>query len=519
MKRKNWKFLLLLLVLTFGLGQNGGCLGFLSSCIRDTTPPSIQITNPSNNSTVSGIVTIRATATDNIGVAKVEFYVDGSKVGEDTSRPYEYNWNTDTLTYGTQHSIQAKAYDNAGNVGESPIITVTIGDSNAPEVVITNPTDGSTVSGTVLIQAQVTERSKKTKAPSGVAKVEFYIDNNKVGEDTSSPYEYSWNTTTVSNSNHILVAKAIDNAGNSADSMPITVSVNNIYAIYAGGSYPGKVYTYNGTQWTSISPELGDAVLSIVLYNGHLFAGVTTSDGRGQVWRYEGGNNWILVGDNLDDKVCSLAVYQGELYAGTAWNGMRLYRYISGSNWEKVVDYYPWNGTSCLYVYNNYLLMGDLGYDLIGIWDGTSFYPVESGWTGSCIYDFQEFNGKVYASAWYGRLWESSDGTSWNILLDYGSSHMWELEVFNNALYMGYENGELRASSVPDYGTLIYTAPDGIISMTKSGNNLYFGTGADALYYYGGDGIANIYRYDGSSVTQISENDEFGGGVQVLYAP
>jgi Leucine-rich repeat (LRR) protein len=93
-------------------------------------------------------------------------------------------------------------------------------------VTITNPQNGQTVSGTVTIQAQVTERSKKTKAPSGIAKVEFYIDNNKVGEDTSSPYEYSWNTTQYTDGTHTITAKAYDNAGNVGESPVISVTIS-----------------------------------------------------------------------------------------------------------------------------------------------------------------------------------------------------------------------------------------------------------------------------------------------------
>jgi len=234
--KKYLKLLGLLLVLSLFIMGQAGCPGCM-----DTTKPNVAITYPANNSTVSGTVTIRATATDNVGVVKVEFYIDNNKVGEDTSSPYEYSWNTDNLQYNSTHTIQAKAYDNAGNVGESPIITVTIGDSNAPEVVITNPTDGSTVSGTVLIQTQVTERSKKTKAPSGIAKVEFYIDNNKVGEDTSSPYEYSWDTTQYTSGTHTITAKAYDNAGNVGESPAVTVYIP-VRVLILNNNAPGSYF-------------------------------------------------------------------------------------------------------------------------------------------------------------------------------------------------------------------------------------------------------------------------------------
>jgi len=218
--KKYLKLLGLLLVLSLFIMGQAGCPG-----CRDTTKPNVAITSPADGSTVSGTVTVRATATDNVGVVKVEFYIDGQKVGEDTSSPYEYSWNTDNLQYNSAHTIQAKAYDNAGNVGESPVISVTIGDSNKPEVTITNPHNGDTVSGTVTIQAQVTERSTKTKAPSGIAKVEFYIDGNKVGEDTSSPYEYNWDTSGLTTSStHTIQAKAYDNAGNIGESSVITVT-------------------------------------------------------------------------------------------------------------------------------------------------------------------------------------------------------------------------------------------------------------------------------------------------------
>lgn len=150
----------------FAIGLNGfeGCGG-----CRDNIKPQVFITEPANDSTVSGIVMIKAKATDNVSIAKVEFYIDNVKVGEDATSPYEYEWDTNNLQYGSTHTIQAKAYDNTGNIGESPIVTVIIGDELAPQVIITYPTNGATVSGTITIQASAIDRSKK-KVPSGIQK-------------------------------------------------------------------------------------------------------------------------------------------------------------------------------------------------------------------------------------------------------------------------------------------------------------------------------------------------------------
>ncbi|MHA1228420.1 MAG: Ig-like domain-containing protein [Candidatus Hodarchaeales archaeon] len=43
----------------------------------DTTAPTVSITSPADGATVSGTVTVEASASDNVGVDRVEFFVDG----------------------------------------------------------------------------------------------------------------------------------------------------------------------------------------------------------------------------------------------------------------------------------------------------------------------------------------------------------------------------------------------------------------------------------------------------------
>jgi len=334
---------------------------------------------------------------------------------------------------------------------------------------------------------------------------------------------------------YIVTLRVLDDDG-SWDKRTATISVTSpvlppTSRLYAGTSSPAAVYKYEGgTSWTCISSgsplENEYAVLCLVEYNGNLYAGtMSTSDphnGIGRVYRYEGGTNWSLVGNFLDDQVCALAVYEGALYAGTAWRGMKLYRYEGGTTWTQVVSPVTWSGTRALYVSHSYLLMGDIGWDRIGHWDGVTFHQDQPARTGSCIYDFQDFGNYVYATAYAGRMWRSPDGVSWSLVpefANYYDGNLWELESYNGLLYMAYASGELRASGVPDRGTLVYTAPDGIISMATDGQYLYFGIGAEAGAYYGSEttGTGKIFRYDGIQVEEIS--GYLGSGVQVLYVP
>ena len=105
----------------------------------DTTPPTASVTSPSSGANVSGNVNIQATASDNIGVSKVEFYVDGTKEGEDATSPYSYTWNSPTASYGN-HTIYVRACDAASNCTNSSSISVSIGLSLSYSTVTANPT-------------------------------------------------------------------------------------------------------------------------------------------------------------------------------------------------------------------------------------------------------------------------------------------------------------------------------------------------------------------------------------------
>ncbi len=90
----------------------------------DTTPPTVSVAESGS----TGTITFNATATDNVGVTKVEFYVDGALAGTDTASPYTLTLDSATLANGG-HSLTAKAYDAAGNVGSSSAVSFSVSNS------------------------------------------------------------------------------------------------------------------------------------------------------------------------------------------------------------------------------------------------------------------------------------------------------------------------------------------------------------------------------------------------------
>jgi hypothetical protein len=103
---------------------------------QDTTAPRVTVTDPKPATTVSGIVALGATASDNVGVTRVQFKVDGQPVGGPiTSPPFQAQWDTRTASAGS-HTVTAEASDAAGNSATSAGVTVTVDNSAPPPATI-----------------------------------------------------------------------------------------------------------------------------------------------------------------------------------------------------------------------------------------------------------------------------------------------------------------------------------------------------------------------------------------------
>jgi hypothetical protein len=243
--------------------------------IPESQPPTVSITSPTNNASVSGTASVTASATDNVGVTKVEFYVNGVLQATDTATPYLYSWNTSGLAAGT-YTLMAKAYDAAGNVGQSSNVTVTvIKDTTAPTVSLTAPTGGSTVSGAVAITSSASDNV-------GVTKVEFYENGVLLNATNVAPYSYNWNTTTVANGSYTLSAKAYDAAGNVGQSANVSVTVSNAVADTTAPtvsiSAPANGASVSGTVSVTASASDNVGVTKVEFYvNGALQATDTAS--------------------------------------------------------------------------------------------------------------------------------------------------------------------------------------------------------------------------------------------------
>ena len=188
--------------------------------------PTIQITSPTENEFVTGTITLVATVTVPAGytISKLEFYIDDTLLDEGVS--YQYSLDTTAYTNGA-YTIWAVATNTEGTTSREKVSIVVANGDEAPTVSITEPTDQEQIMETVDITADASDDV-------GLAKVEFYADDAKLGEATSSPYTYSWDTSTVQDGEMIVKVIAYDTIGQTAEaSVYVTVTNSEEYSYVA----------------------------------------------------------------------------------------------------------------------------------------------------------------------------------------------------------------------------------------------------------------------------------------------
>jgi hypothetical protein len=181
----------------------------------DDNAPTVSITNPADGSTVTGTANITATATDDIGINRVEFYRDNTLIGNDSSYPYEITYNFASIPPGT-YLIKVIAFD---SLGQTAVDAIKVANSdNRPTVNITNPANGAKVFGVVTIKADATDFL-------GIKNVKFYINDALKCTDTTAPYECQWDTNLLQFGSYTIRAIAEDtSAQTTSDQIIVTTT-------------------------------------------------------------------------------------------------------------------------------------------------------------------------------------------------------------------------------------------------------------------------------------------------------
>jgi subtilisin len=226
--------------------------------------PTVSLTAPTDGSTVSGTITITASASDDDGtVSSVNFYVDNTLIGAGTasSGVWSISWDSSSVSDGT-HTIKAEATDNDGNTATDSVSVDVDNIDDKPTASWVNPSNDDTVGGSVTIQISANDDR-------GISSVEWKVDSEDTWTTATKSgdyYEDTWNTNGLSDGSYQLSTRATDTGSQVSTESKITVTVSNtVVSMYVGS-----------ISWKETGPHL-KAIVTVNYGSGSVLSGATVS--------------------------------------------------------------------------------------------------------------------------------------------------------------------------------------------------------------------------------------------------
>lgn len=147
---------------------------------------------------------------------KVEFLIDSQKLGEATSEPYLYTWDTQGLS--GSHTVQALAtFADGSTLNDQIKLNVVSGFG----VHILSPALGEFLNNLTEIEADVAHNLSEI-----IAKVEFLVDGVPIGEVTQAPYKYLWDNSELASGRHVLQAR-VYSSNNWVSTDAVVINIGN----------------------------------------------------------------------------------------------------------------------------------------------------------------------------------------------------------------------------------------------------------------------------------------------------
>jgi peptidoglycan/xylan/chitin deacetylase (PgdA/CDA1 family) len=237
----------------------------------DSTAPTVSLTAPADGAVVNGSVPLAANAADNVAVEHVDFLVDGTVAGSDSSAPYSINWNSSTVPDGP-HTVSARAFDTAGNNTTSSNVSITVAntvDTTAPTSAIS--CDGSACASSAYASpVSVTLAATDNVGGSGVASIRYTTDGSTPTLINGTVYTGAFSIATTTTVKY----RAYDNAGNAeaTNSQVITIGLPGdttppISAISCnGGACASSAYPDPVSVTLAATDEAGGSGVGKIMY-------------------------------------------------------------------------------------------------------------------------------------------------------------------------------------------------------------------------------------------------------------
>lgn len=289
--------------------NNAGTATLTVTYTPDTTPPVVSLTAPAGGATVSGTVTVSATASDNNGVVGVQFKLDGNNLGAELiAAPYSISWNT-TGTINGNHTLTAVGRDAANNTTTSSPVSVTVSNAAANIAFVQgNYSVPQTPQSTVTVTYTATQTAGNLNVIAvgwndGTAQVTSVTDSR------GNSYSLAVGPTVLAGQASHAIYYAQNIAAAAANTNTVTVRFNvpaNFADVrileYSGLDPINPLYTVTaatGTSATSNSGSLNVATSNVLLVAANVVATLTSAPGSGFTNRMITSPNGDIVEDRI----------------------------------------------------------------------------------------------------------------------------------------------------------------------------------------------------------------------------
>ena len=249
--------------------------------VTNLPPPTIALTSPADNAafTAPATISLAANVTANgHAITKVQFYNGTTLLGEDTTAPYALTWNS--VAAGT-YSLSAQAVYDSGNTVASTAANVTVTNLPPPTIALTAPANNAafTAPATINLAANVTANGHT------ITKVQFYNGATLLGEVTTAPYTFTWNS--VPAGNYSLTAQAVYDSGSTVASATANVTVTNLPPPTIALTSPANNAAFTAPATINLAANVtanGHAITKVQFYNGTTLLGEDTNAPYAFTW-------------------------------------------------------------------------------------------------------------------------------------------------------------------------------------------------------------------------------------------
>ena len=276
--------------------------------VTNLPPPTIALTSPANNSAFTAPATINLVANVAVNghaIAKVQFYNGATLLGEDTTAPYVFTWNS---VAAGNYSLKAQAVYDSGSIVGSTAANVTVTNLPLPTIALTSPASNSalTAPATINLAANVTANGH------AITKVQFYNGPTLLGEATNVPFAYAWSSVPAGIYN--LMARLVYDSAATIDSTP---AVNVLVATARPPDLPTIELASPTDKSASAAPATislaanvaanGHTITKVQFYNGNTLLGENTIPPYTFTWRGVAPGDYNLTAQVVYDSGSTLA--------------------------------------------------------------------------------------------------------------------------------------------------------------------------------------------------------------------